>query len=84
MRADKGQSVVFAFVHSTQEERGFPILKLKGLDPKAQYALTPIEGKAAPDTPATASGAWWMNHGLEMDADFRGDFQAAAFRLDRK
>jgi hypothetical protein len=25
-----------------------------------------------------------MNHGLEMDQDFRGDFQAAAFRLDLK
>jgi len=84
VRADRSQSVVFAFIHSTQEGHGFPILKLKGLDPKAQYALTPIEGKAAPRTPALASGAWWMNHGLEMDEGFRGDFQAAAFRLDRK
>ncbi len=45
---DKSQAVVFAFIHSTQEGRGFPILKLKGLDPAAQYALTPIEGKAEP------------------------------------
>jgi alpha-galactosidase len=84
VRADKSQSLVFAFVHSTQEGRGFPILKLKGLDPTARYALTPIEGKAAARSPAVASGAWWMNHGLEMDENFRGDFQAAAFRLDRK
>jgi len=84
VKQDKSQSVVFAFIHSTQEGRGFPLLKLKGLDPQGQYALTPIEGKTAPSTPATASGAWWMNHGLEMDQDFRGDFQAAAFRLDRK
>ena len=81
---DKSQSVVFAFVHSTQEGRLFPRLKLKGLDPAATYALTPIEGKARPETPATASGAWWMNHGLEFDESFAGDFQAAAFRLDRK
>jgi alpha-galactosidase len=81
---DKTQSVIFAFIHSTQEGRGFPRLKLKGLDPAGQYALTPIEGKAQAGTPATASGAWWMNHGLDMDDDFRGDFQAAAFRLDRK
>jgi len=81
---DKSQSVVFLFIHSTQEGRGFPLLKLKGLDPSAQYALTSIAGKAAPDTPAAASGAWWMNHGLDMSDDFRGDFQAAAFRLDRK
>jgi alpha-galactosidase len=81
---DKSQSVVFAFVHSTQKGRGFPILKLKGLDAAAEYALTAIEGKAKAGAPAVASGAWWMNHGLEMDADFRGDFLGAAFRLDRK
>jgi alpha-galactosidase len=84
VRADKSQSVVFAFVHSTQEGRGFPALKLKGLDPAAEYALSPIEGKARVGTPQVASGAWWMNHGLEMDDAFRGDYQAAAFRLDRK
>ena len=81
---DKSQSVVFLFIHSTQEGRLFPRLKLEGLDPAADYALTSIEGKAAPQTPAVASGAWWMNHGLDMDDNFRGDFQAAAFRLDRK
>ena len=79
---DKKQSVVFAFLHSTQEGRGFPDLKLKGLDPKAEYTLTPIEGKARAGDPAVASGAWWMNHGLRMDENFRGDYQAAAFRLD--
>jgi alpha-galactosidase len=81
---DKSQSVVFAFIHSTQKGNGFPLLKLKGLDPAAEYALTPIEGKAKAGTPAVASGAWWMNRGLEMDRDFRGDFLGAAFRLDRK
>jgi len=84
VKADKSQSVVFAFIHSTQEGRGFPILKLQGLDPAAVYALNSIEGKARPGTPSAASGAWWMNHGLEMDESFRGDFQGAAFRLDRK
>jgi alpha-galactosidase len=81
---DHSQSVVFALIHSTQKSRGFPLLKLKGLDPQARYTLTPIEGKAQAGTPAAASGAWWMNHGLEMDREFRGDFQAAAFRLDKK
>ena len=48
-------------------------------------ALTATElAHTAGITPQTASGAWWMNHGLEMDEEFRGDFQAAAFRLDRK
>jgi len=81
---DKSQSVVFAFIHSTQEGRGFPILKPKGLDPKTDYALTSIEGAVLKGSPTTASGAWWMNHGLVFGEDFRGDFQAAAFRLDKK
>ena len=81
---DKNQSVVFAFIHSTQEGHGFPRLKLMGLDSSAAYAITPIEGKLGAGSPQAASGAWWMNHGLEMNEDFRGDFQAAAFRLDRK
>jgi alpha-galactosidase len=76
--------VVFALINSTQEGRLFPTLKLKGLDPAAEYTLSSIQGKARMETPATASGAWWMNHGLDMDTEFRGDFQAAAFRLDRK
>jgi alpha-galactosidase len=81
---NKTRSVVFAFIHSTQKGYPFPTLKLKGLDPDAQYALSPIEGKARPGTPAVASGAWWMNRGLDFEDGFRGDFQAAAFRLDRK
>lgn len=81
---DKSQSVVFAFIHSTQEGHKFPILKLQGLDPAANYALTSIEGKADPSTPTTASGAWWMSHGLEFSDEFRGDFKATAFRLDKK
>jgi alpha-galactosidase len=81
---EKTQSVVFMFIHSTQEGRAFPRLKLKGLDPAAEYALTFIEGKAQAGTPAVASGAWWMNRGLDMDESFHGDFQAAALQLDRK
>ena len=84
VRADKSQAVVFAFIHSTQKGWGFPLLKLRGLDPEAEYALSPIEGKAREGTPTVASGEWWMHHGLEMDEGFREDFQGAAFRLDRK
>ncbi len=84
VRPDKTQAVVFAFIHSTQEQRGFPVLKLQGLDPATEYTLTSIEGKAGKGTPEVATGAWWMNHGLEMDENFRGDFQAAAFRLDQR
>jgi alpha-galactosidase len=79
---DKSQAVFFAFVHSTHEERSFPRLQLLGLDPSAVYTLTAIESKAAGDTPPEASGAWWMNHGVDLP--LHGDFQGAAFRLDRK
>ncbi len=81
---DKSQSVVFAFLHSTQLARPFPRLRLKGLDPASTYTLTAIEGKASAGSPQSASGAFWMNRGLDMANDFMGDFQAAAFRLDRK
>jgi alpha-galactosidase len=84
VNAEKTQSVVFAFIHSTQQGRLFPRLKLKGLDPAAEYALSPIEGKPRAGTPSVASGAWWMNHGFDMDDGFRGDFQGAAFRLDKR
>jgi alpha-galactosidase len=79
--ADKAQAVVFAFTHSTQQGRGFPLLQLLGLDPEAEYKLSWIEGKGKAGTPETASGAWWMKHGVWID--LRGDFRAAAFRLDR-
>jgi alpha-galactosidase len=79
---DKNQAVVFAFTHSTQEGRGFPLLQLQGLDPDTEYQLTFIEGKGRAGTPTSASGAWWMHHGVWLD--LRGDFQAAVFRLDRQ
>jgi len=78
---DKHQAVVFAFSHSTQKGRGFPVLQLKGLDPAVEYKLAWIDGKASPGTPESSSGAWWMNHGIQLD--LRGDYQAAAFRLDQ-
>jgi alpha-galactosidase len=79
---DKNRGIVFAFANATQEGRSFPLLQLQGLDPDAEYKLTWIEGKSRPDTPERASGAWWMRHGLQLDLS--GDFQAAAFRLDRQ
>jgi alpha-galactosidase len=80
--ADKSQAVIFAFVHSTQEGRTLPRLQLQGLDPAANYAISSIEGTGSPETPRQASGAWWMNHGIDLP--LKGDFQGAAFRLDKK
>ena len=79
---DKNQAVAFAFANATTEGRGFPLLQLQGLDPDGEYKLTWIEGQAWAGTPESASGAWWMRHGLQLE--LRGDFQAAAFHLDRQ
>jgi alpha-galactosidase len=79
---DRRQAVLFAFLHSSTMRETQPLIRLRGLDPAATYALRAIGGKAAPGTPARASGAYWMGHGLQ--AALNGDFQAAAFVLEAK
>lgn len=78
---DGGQTVVFAFLHSSTEGYPFPRISLRGLDPAAVYRVSVLDGQLAKETPAEASGAWWMQHGV--DVDLQGDFQAAAFELRR-
>jgi alpha-galactosidase len=41
-----------------------------------------IEGKFDERTPTTASGAYWMNAGIDLL--LRGDFQAAALAFDEE
>jgi alpha-galactosidase len=53
---------------------------LRGLDPEKTYRVTSISGALAKETPAAATGSYWMAHGV--DVELRGDFQAAAFRFD--
>lgn len=78
---DGKQTVVFAFLHSSTELYPYPRLFLRGLEPNAQYRLSAMDGKVSGDTPAEASGAWWMHHGIDLD--LIGDFQAAALTLER-
>ena len=40
-----------------------------------------IAGAVGDGTPSTASGSYWMHHGLDLK--LRGDFQALAFTLTR-
>ncbi len=75
------QAVVFAFLHSSQFGYPFPLIYLRGLDAKAEYRLHWIGMKPAGNPPESASGKYWMNAGISLD--LHGDFQAAAFRLDR-
>ena len=79
---DGKQVVAFAFLHSSTELYPFPRTYLRGLDEGATYRIAAIAGKLAPDTPESASGAFWMHHGV--DVLLRGDFQAAAFTLTRQ
>ncbi|MGA8159394.1 MAG: alpha-galactosidase, partial [Acidobacteriaceae bacterium] len=75
------QAAVFAFLHSSQMGYPFPRLRMRGLDPGAIYRMHMLDGEAAADTPGSASGAYWMNAGIQVD--LRGDFQAALFTLER-
>jgi alpha-galactosidase len=79
---DGHEAVVFTFLHSSGLGYPYPRVFLKGLEAGAQYRMSPIAGKAAKDTPETASGAYWMSHGF--DPELLGDFQAAAFKLERQ
>ncbi len=47
---DRKEAVVFAFTHSSQENYPYPTLHLQGLDPSAQYTLSPLVA------PSSASG----------------------------
>ena len=78
---DGRQAVIFAFLHSSRERYPFPRVHLRGLDEDATYRVAALDGKLAADTPTVASGAYWMHRGV--DVELRGDFQAAAFTLER-
>jgi alpha-galactosidase len=75
------QAVVFAFLHSSQMGNPYPRIFLRGLDPAARYRFRMMDGHADADTQGAASGAWWMNVGVQLRMS--GDFQAAAFTLQR-
>lgn len=78
---DGHEAVLFAFLHSSSMFYPFPRLFLKGLERERQYRIEAISGAVVKSSPVSASGAYWMEHGV--DVDLRGDFQAAAFRLER-
>jgi alpha-galactosidase len=78
---DGHEAVVFGFLHSGRELYPFPRVYLRGLDSGATYRIASLDGHLAADTPAEASGIYWMEHGVDLE--LRGDFQAAAFTLMR-
>jgi hypothetical protein len=76
----KPEAAPFAFLYSSTMGYPYPRVFLRGLDARANYKVTPIAGALSKDTPMVASGAYWMDHGV--DIELRGDLQAAAFRFD--
>jgi alpha-galactosidase len=78
---DQNNAVVFAFLHSSRMLYPFPRIYLRGLKLDSMYRLTALDGKLSADTPAVASGSFWMHHGV--DVELRGDFQAAALTLEK-
>ena len=80
-RQESGGRLCLHAFHAARP-RTFLCCNLQGLDPNAEYKLELDRRQSPPGTPASASGAWWMRHGIQLD--LRGDFQAAAFQLDRQ
>ena len=74
-------AVLFAFLHSSHEQYPFPRIHLRGLDENATYEVKPLVGKLAADTPASASGAYWMSRGVDLE--LVGDFRGAALTFER-
>jgi len=79
--ADGKQAVLFAFQRQGHEAEPYPTVRLRGLDPQARYRYRLIHGEAAEGTPAEASGAYWMNQGIDLK--IRGDLQAAGVVFER-
>jgi alpha-galactosidase len=78
---DRKQAVLLAYLHSSQGGYEYPRLFLQGLDPKATYTVRSIDGVMAEGTPTSASGAYWMHHGV--DVVMRGDDRAAGFVFEQ-
>ncbi|MGE7136245.1 alpha-galactosidase [Luteibacter sp. NPDC031894] len=79
---DGRQAVLFAFQRQGEEARPFPTLRLRGLDPAARYRVRSFHGQVSAGTPETASGAYWMQRGV--DVVMKGDLQAAGLVFDRE
>jgi alpha-galactosidase len=78
--SDGTQAVVFAYLHSQNFGDPYPLVRLRGLDPKAIYRLRPLDAQQL-HSQQEASGSYWMSHGLQLD--LRGDYDSTAVVLER-
>lgn len=78
---DKSKAIAFIFLHSQQMRYPIPNISLQGLDHDAIYSVRSIYGRLSDDAPKTASGRYWMGHGISTI--LKGDYDAAAFIFER-
>lgn len=78
---DGKQAVLFAFLDHQQFRRGMPLIPVRGLQPGAVYRVRTVDNKFVNRQPAL-SGAYLMNHGLELN--LTGDFDSTAVVLERE
>ncbi len=78
---DGRQAVLFAFLRSQQYGRPTPVIRLKGLDPNAVYRIRRIDDKL-PGNTERLSGAYLMNHGLQLR--LTGDYDSTSLALEKQ
>ena len=76
---DGNTAVIFAFLHAQQMQYPSPTVFPRGLSPTKTYAIRALAGELERNTPAKASGAFWMHYGI--DFRLKGDYAAAAVSL---
>jgi alpha-galactosidase len=76
--ADGNQAVLFAFRHSQEYSTPPPVIRLRGLDAHGVYQLDSFDGKVLNGS-VSLSGAWLMDHGLNLN--LRGDYDSTAVIL---
>ncbi len=75
------QAVLFAFLRSQQYGRPAPVIYLKGLDANAVYRVRRIDDKL-PGNAERLSGAFLMNHGLQLQ--LKGDYDSTSIAFERE
>jgi alpha-galactosidase len=76
---DGNKAVVFAFLHSEQMQYPTPTVFPRGLRAGTIYAIRALAGSTVESTPESASGDFWMHHGVAFRLE--GDYDAAAIEL---
>jgi alpha-galactosidase len=77
---DGSQAVVFAYLHSQDYGLAQSLVRLKGLDPKAKYRVSPLDAEKYSGDEVVL-GAVLMGRGVEVK--LAGDYDSTAVVLER-